>query len=178
TFDTGLWNPSGKATYQLSQKNKLIGYYQWGQKTQPTRLPSNNVTYDDVAETWKQISGSWIYKGEWNSTLSNNVYAEARYGVFGYYFPLSANTDSSAYEILDTGKAIVKNGDRKGQTDRRRRQATGSLTYFKNGWKGTHSFKLGGELLLETGWYGRTQGASGNILETFNNGAPVSVQVF
>jgi len=38
-FDTSLWNPSGKSTYQINQNNKLIGYYQWGQKTQPNRLP-------------------------------------------------------------------------------------------------------------------------------------------
>src|SRR5712664_3632725 len=38
TFDTKLWNPSGKVTYQMSQNNKFIGYYQWGQKTQPNRL--------------------------------------------------------------------------------------------------------------------------------------------
>ena len=39
-FDTKLWNPSGKTTYQINQNNKLIGYYQWGQKEQPNRLPS------------------------------------------------------------------------------------------------------------------------------------------
>ncbi len=38
TFDTKLWNPVGKLTYQINQNNKLIGYYQWGQKTQPNRL--------------------------------------------------------------------------------------------------------------------------------------------
>src|SRR5437867_5287709 len=45
-FDTKLWNPSGKTTYQINQNNKLIGYYQWGQKEQPNRLPSatNNYT--------------------------------------------------------------------------------------------------------------------------------------
>src|ERR1019366_7542352 len=40
SFDTSLWNPSGKVTYQINQNNKLIGYYQWGQKTQPNRLAS------------------------------------------------------------------------------------------------------------------------------------------
>ena len=39
TFDTELWNASGKGTYQVNQNNKLIGYYQWGQKMQPNRLP-------------------------------------------------------------------------------------------------------------------------------------------
>jgi Carboxypeptidase regulatory-like domain len=178
TFDTGIWNASGKTTYQANKTNKLIGYYHWQNKTQPTRLPRTTVTYNDIGQTWKQISGSWIYKGEWNSTLSNNMYAEARYGVFGYYFPLFANSDTTEYQVIDTARAFTSGADRKGQTDRRRNQATGALTYFKDGWGGTHNFRVGGELLLETGWYGRTQGASGNVLQTFNNGVPSTVQVF
>ena len=47
------------------------------------------------------MSGSWIYKGEWNGTINNNIYVEARYGVFGYYFPLLANTDTTAHETFD-----------------------------------------------------------------------------
>jgi hypothetical protein len=178
TFDTGIWNASGKTTYQLNQKNKLIGYYHWQNKTQPMRLPRTTVNYTDIGQTWKQISGAWLYKGEWNSTLSNNAYAEARYGVFGYYFPLAANSDSTEYQVVDTARAFTSGADRKGQTDRQRRQATGAVTYFKDGWGGTHNFRIGGELLLETGWYGRTQGASGNILQTFNNGVPSTIQVF
>src|SRR5215470_17279980 len=79
-FDTLLWNPSGKATYQMTQNNKLIGYYQWGQKKQPNRLPSSTNSYTDLGATLQQVSGSWIYKGEWDGTISNNAYIEARYG--------------------------------------------------------------------------------------------------
>ena len=61
--------------------------------------PRNNYTTSDA--TLAQISGSWIYKGEWNGTISNKMYVEARYGVFGYYFPLHANTDSQAYQVVD-----------------------------------------------------------------------------
>ena len=34
-----------KVTYQMNQKNKLIGYFQWGQKEQPNRLPFAAYTY-------------------------------------------------------------------------------------------------------------------------------------
>ena len=34
-----------KGTYQMNQKNKLIGYFQWGQKEQPNRLPFASYTY-------------------------------------------------------------------------------------------------------------------------------------
>ena len=175
-FDTSLWNPSGKVTYQMNQTNKLIGYYQWGQKTQPNRLPSATNSYTDLGSTLKQVSGSWIYKGEWNGTLNKNTYVEARYGVFGYYFPLLANTDTQDHQIVNAQLAQYFNGDQKEQTDRQRRQATGALTYFKDGWGGTHNFKVGGEMLLETGWYGYTQVYSGNIRENIgSNGLPSNV---
>src|SRR5665213_3577290 len=64
-FNTNLWNPSGKVTYQINQNNKLIGYYQWGQKVQPNRLPQSAFTYTSLDQTYRQSSGSWIYKGEW-----------------------------------------------------------------------------------------------------------------
>ena len=178
-FDTSLWNPSGKVTYQLNQNNKLIGYYQWGQKTQPNRLPQSSLNYTALDGTLKQISGSWIYKGEWNGTLSNNMFAEARYGGFGYYFPLLANSDTTAPEVFDNKNTLLLNADQKEQTDRRRLQATGSLTYFKDGWGGTHNFKFGGELLYEYGWYGYTQVASGNERVTIaSSGVPSTIAFY
>jgi len=186
-FDTKLWNPSGKATYQMSKNNKLIGYYQWGQKIQPNRLPSSTNSYTDLGSTLKQISGSWIYKGEWNGTISNNAYVEARYGVFGYYFPLLANTDTTDFQIVNAQLAQYFNGDQKEQLDRQRRQATGSMTYFKDALLGgSHNFKFGGELLLETGWQGYLQAYSGNAranigtngqANTVNLAAPTATQV-
>jgi Carboxypeptidase regulatory-like domain len=174
-FDTKLWNPSGKATYQMNKNNKLIGYYQWGQKVQPNRLPSSTNSYTSLDSTLKQISGSWIYKGEWNGTISNNVYVEARYGVFGYYFPLLANTDSPAHEQVNAQLAQYFGADQKEQTDRQRRQATGSMTYFRDGLLGgSHNFKFGGELMLETGWFGYTQAYGGNVRENFNSSGAAS----
>jgi hypothetical protein len=47
SFDTWNQNPSAKVTYQLNQKNKIIGYYQWNMKEQPNRLPFSGYTYDE-----------------------------------------------------------------------------------------------------------------------------------
>src|SRR6476660_6510614 len=44
-FDTKLWNPSGKTTYQMNKNNKLIGYSHWGQQLPPPRLPSSTNRY-------------------------------------------------------------------------------------------------------------------------------------
>jgi hypothetical protein len=178
-FDTKLWNPSGKTTYQINQNNKLIGYYQWGQKEQPNRLPQAALNYTSLDGTLLQKSGSWIYKGEWNGTLNSQTFVEARYGVFGYYFPLLANSNTTQHEQFDNFNTLLTGADQKEQTDRQRRQATGSVTYFKDGMAGSHNFKVGGELLMETGWYGFTQVASGNIRETIaSSGSPSQVQMY
>src|SRR4029078_9715888 len=97
--------------------------------------------------------------------LNNNTFVEARYGVFGYYFPLLANTDSTAHQQVNAQLAQYFGADQKEKTDRQRRQATGSMTYFKDGLMGgSHNFKFGGEWLGETGWvrfYTGVRGARG-----------------
>jgi hypothetical protein len=175
TFDTKLWNPVGKVTYQANQNHKLIAYYQWGQKLQPNRLPFGTAIYTSTDSTVKQNSGSWVWKGEWNGTLTDKLYVEARVGSFGYYFPLLANTNEQ-YFWRDSGTLAITGGERRWQLDRERNQYTGAATYFLDTGRGSHTIKLGGELLKETGWQGFEQGVGGNIEHVYNQG--VSSQVF
>jgi hypothetical protein len=174
TFNTKLWNPVAKVTYQINQKNKLIGYYQWGQKEQPNRLPFGTYTYTSPEQTTLQDSGSWVYKAEWNGTISDKLYVEARYGDFGYYFPLIANS-SADFSWRDTGRTVVEGANQIWQLDRDRKQYTGAATYFLDTTKGSHTFKFGAELLKEQSWEGYLQQWGGNIDHIYNNG--VSSQV-
>ena len=168
TFNTKLWNPVAKVTYQMNQKNKLIGYYQWGQKEQPNRLPTGSYTYASPEQTVFQNSGSWVYKAEWNSTLSDKFYLEARYGDFGYYFPLIANSSANFY-WEDTGRAISDGAHQIWQLDRDRKQYNVATTYFLDTGKGSHTFKMGAELLKERSWEGYLQQRGGNIQHRYNN---------
>jgi hypothetical protein len=174
TFDTKLWNPVVKGTYQINQKNKLIGYYQWGQKTQANRLPYASYFYNDEGSTLEQNSGSWVWKGEWNGTVSDKLYVEARFGDFGYYFPLLANTDEQ-YFWRDTGLGELTGGQQRWQLDRDRKQLTAAATYFLDTSKGSHTFKFGGEQLWEQGWEGYQQQFGGNIDHQYANGRPSTV---
>jgi hypothetical protein len=176
TFDTKLWNAVGKGTYQLNKNNKLIGYYQWGQKQQPNRLPFATYTYNSPEQTYKQNSGSWVYKGEWNSTVSDKLYVEARYGDFGYYFPLVTNSPDNFF-WHDTGRLVSEGAHQAQQLDRDRKQWTAASTYFLDTGTGSHTLKFGGELLKEQSWEGYTsrRGGTSNIEQVYNNG--VSTQV-
>jgi hypothetical protein len=173
TFDTRLWNPSGKVTYQLSQDHRFIGYYQWGQKIQPYRTWTAAALFLTPDDTTLQDSGSWVWKGEWNGTLTNNLYMEARFGDFGYYFPLLGY--SSEPFRFDTGTAISQGGDRRWQQDRDRKQATAAATYFKDGWGGSHSFKFGTEFNAETQWNAFERTVAGNRDHRLFNGASRTV---
>ncbi len=106
----------------MSQNHKFVGYYQWGQKIQPYRTWTGAAVFLSKDDTTLQDSGSWVWKGEWNGTLSNNLYMEARFGDFGYYFPLLGYSDQPF--IFDSGTAISEGGDRRWQQDRDRKQAT------------------------------------------------------
>jgi hypothetical protein len=174
TFDTKLWNPVAKVTWQANQNNKVIGYYQWGQKLQPTRLPFATSIYNSAGPTFKQDSGSWVWKGEWNGTISDKLYVEARVGSFGYYFPTLANSEED-YFWRDSGTLAIEGAHRKWQLDRERNQYTAAATYFLDSSAGSHTIKVGGEILKEIGWEGFEQGVGGHIEHVYNNG--VSNQV-
>jgi hypothetical protein len=174
TFDTKLWNAVGKGTYQINQKHKLVGYYQWGQKIQANRLPQATYIYRDEGPTNRQDSGSWVYKAEWNGTLSDKLYVEARYGDFGYYFPQITN-GTEPYYFRDSGTLEITGSHQKNQNDRDRKQWTGAATYFLDTNKGSHTFKFGGEVLRELQWFGVLQGVGGNIEHVYNNGASTQV---
>ncbi len=170
TFDTKLWNAVGKGTYQINQKHKLVGYYQWGQKIQANRLPQATYTYLDEGPTNRQDSGSWVYKAEWNGTLSDKLYVEARYGDFGYYFPQITN-GTEPYYWRDSGTLAITGSHQKNQNDRDRKQITGAATYFLDTTKGSHTIKFGGEIMKELQWFGVLQGVGGNIEHVYNNGS-------
>ena len=175
TFDTKLWNAVVKGTYQINQSNKLIGYYQWGQKTQPNRMPNAGYTYASESGTNKQNSGSWVYKAEWNGTVSDKLYVEARFGDFGYYFPLLANGNEQ-YWFRDTTNLTLTGSNQRWQLDRDRKQYTAASTYFLDTAKmGTHTLKGGVEVFRERGWEGYEQRYGGNIEHQYANG--VSSQV-
>jgi hypothetical protein len=174
SFDTWNQNPSAKVTYQLNQNHKFIGYYQWNMKEQPNRLPIGGYTYTDPSQTVRQVSPSWVYKGEWNGTLSDRLYIEARWGDFGYYDPRYANSDED-YFWRDTAQLILTGAHAESQTDRDRKQLTGAATYFLDTKFGSHTFKVGGEIYNETQWSGRAQNVGGNIEHIYSGGTASQV---
>ena len=165
-FNTKLFNYTGKGTYQLNQNNKLVAYLQHGTKQQPNRTDINTggaPIHISADSTTLQDSPSWVYKGEWNGTIGQNMFAELRAGQFGYDFGLVSNTTDTRYESITTNHVL--GGGRDWLNKRRRNQYTGALSFFKDNFAGgSHNFKLGGEFLDESGNIIWNQGYADNVI--------------
>ncbi len=185
-FETGLTNYTGKLTYAASQNNKLTAYAMWGQKSQPNRLDTFAIgataaRHNSADSTWNQDYWAHTYKAGYESVVSDNTFAEVRGGQFRYIWPNSRYTEETAYQ--DIGTSLVSGGNRDGWfRTPSRNQVSGSLTYFKSGWAGSHNFKVGGEWFRETFTDERGRGGVGNVpgdvLHILNNGNASEVYLF
>jgi hypothetical protein len=181
-FNTKLFNYTRKATYQMNQHNKFIGYLQHGTKQQPNRTDnsnriSNQPIHTTADSTVKQDSPSWVYKGEWNGTIGQNMFAEFRAGQFGYNFGLVSNIDEPRYEDLITN--VVSGGGRDWLNKRRRNQYTGAVSYFKDNFlRGSHNLKFGGEYLDESGNIIWQQAYHDSVIHYLRDGVQNSVRLY
>ncbi|MEO8679380.1 MAG: carboxypeptidase regulatory-like domain-containing protein [Vicinamibacterales bacterium] len=176
--DSFLNNYAVKGTVQLNQNNKVIGYASRNWKEQPYFQVSASFTYNDLGQTTNRYNDVWVYKGEWNGTINNNLYAEAVYGAANLLSTNLANTDTTDFYVVDSGSATYKNGERKRQYTPERDQIGGAISYFTDALGGSHSLKIGGGLQPELRNDGYTQQASGNVRQNKNNNAPVSVILY
>jgi hypothetical protein len=177
-FLTKLVNYTGKLSYQVTPRDKLIAYLQYGTKFQPfhTDAVVNGPQHLTKDSTLNQESPSWVGKVEYNRTFGNRGFLEIRAGEFGYNFALVGNGSDPRRE--DTQTLLVTGGGRDWELDRRRKQVHGAYTFFvDNKLGGNHQFKVGGEIQHETG---RTRWKSyyaDNVVQAFNNGAALYVRL-
>ena len=176
THNTRLWNPTTKWTYQLNPNHKLIGYYQYGHKVQPRRPPSSDF-YNDPGPTYEHQSGTWVYKAEWNASLGNNLYVEARYGNFGSFIIFTPNTDAD-YFWRDSALRILEGAQQHWERPLDRKQFNGALNYFIDSSKGSHTLKFGFERSLDSKYEGFLQRYGGDIEHIYANGRPSTVAFF
>ncbi len=172
---TEVSNRTAKLTYNLNQSNKFIAFVNHNNKSQPNRLSADRIYLDDRS-TWNQVGfpvGVW--KGEWNWVASDAAFLEVRAGRYFYSWRNRSKSDDPRREDVATG--IVSGGDRFFDNDRGRPQLLTSLSYFKDGWGGTHNFKVGAELMDE--WFYDIQGGyPGDVLHSYRNGAPIEVFLY
>jgi hypothetical protein len=145
-----LTNPyTFKGTFQLNRNNQVIGFLNKRNKLQELRdlgptTPTSAARY--------QASRNYPMKIEWTSVLSSRVFLDVLAGQWYNFFPLRPTRDFGLYEgpwapgriDLANNQRFDGGGHDAYQNQKRfKPQFYASLSYFKDGWKGSHDFKFG-----------------------------------
>jgi hypothetical protein len=183
TTDLGIFNNfTAKGTYRMSQKDTIVGYYQWGEKVKPYRGLSVTTPPDSILA---QDSDSWMYKGQWRRVWTNRLFLDVNVGLFGFGWPMAPNVDfETSPPRTDLGTSANSGagwlaGDAGGPFtfDRHKPQVTVTSTYFLPDKAGSHDLKVGFEWMDDQSKFGNN-GNSGPILYRDRNGATAEIELF
>ena len=175
-------NFGGKVTVQLTGKDRLIGYTQWGLKEKPKRGLSTDVGPDSVLA---QASWSWAHKAEWQRVWDDRTFMTAAIKHFGFGWPMVPQVDpGSQPPRLDTATGRLSgagwfpgvNGAPPFTFVRWKPQATATLNHYAPDFGGSHDLKFGYEFQIDSSRVGANAN-SGPIryLDDSANGRPFNV---
>ena len=138
-----------KGTFQVGKNNQIIGYLNKREKLQDKR--GINLT-TPLSAAYYQSSRNYPWKAEWTSVLGSRAFLDVLYGNWYNFFPLRPVRDFGLYDgpwtppRQDTATSIWSNtGGNNGYQDQKRYkpQFYTTLSYFKDGWKGSHDLRTG-----------------------------------
>jgi hypothetical protein len=153
-----------KATLQLPRNNQIIGFLNKREKLQALRDFSPAVP---ISAARFQSSRNYPMKVEWTSVLNNKAFLDIIVANWENYFPLRPQDEVGTVSNIEPGRINTTNQNRLGYHDtyqQRKRfkpQFYASMSYFKDGWRGSHDFKFGYDWKNDRRKEGRDQ--PGNI---------------
>jgi hypothetical protein len=151
-----------KGTFQLSRNNQLIGYLNKREKLQDKRDLGPAVP---LSASLYQSSRNYPMKVEWTSVLSSRLFLDVLVGQWYNFFPLRPQDESGTVSSLAPGRIdqatsqYFDGGGSDFYQDQKRYkpQFFTTLSYFQDGWRGSHDFKFGFEMRRERQMLGRDQ---------------------
>jgi hypothetical protein len=155
--DLGKFNNyTGKGTYKASQNNTIIGYVQMGRKQKPYRNLSTLVPPESILA---QNSWSKMYKGEWQSVLSDRAFLNVTVGRFTLDWPMVPAVDPRAGSanipnIYRGDNSQTGSGWNAFSTFRSKPQVKAQATYYVPSKAGSHDFKFGFEDIYDSYHFG------------------------
>ena len=153
-------NYTFKGTFQLNRSNQVIGFLNKRNKLQELRdlgplVPISAARY--------QASRNYPWKMEWTSVLGSRAFLDVLGGNWYNFFPLDP-TDLHGFATgVGPGRIDTANNQRSGYHDayqdqkRYKPQVYVNLSYFKDGWAGSHDFKVGYDWKRDKRQFGRAQ---------------------
>jgi hypothetical protein len=138
-----------KGTYQITRNNQFIGFINKREKLQDKRGISLTTP---LSAAYYQSSRNYPWKVQWTSVLGNRAFLDVLSGNWYNFFPLRPVRDYGLYDgpweppRQDTATATwYDKGGNNGYQDQKRfkPQFYATMSYFQDGWKGSHDFKVG-----------------------------------
>jgi hypothetical protein len=138
-----------KGTFQVGRNNQIIGFLNKREKLQDKRGLGPNTP---LSAAQYQSSRNYPWKFEWTSVLGNRAFLDVMYANWYNFFPLRPTRDAGLYDgpwgpgRTDTVLGAFHDGGANSSYQDQKRykpQVYASLAYFKDGWKGSHDFKVG-----------------------------------
>ena len=158
----------GKVTVRLTDRDRLIGYTNWGLKEKPKRGLSTDVGPDSVLA---QASWSWAHKAEWQRVWNDRTFMTVAAKHFGFGWPMVPQVDPGQQPPrLDTATSRLSgagwfpglNGPPPFTFVRWKPQASAAAHHYVPDFGGSHDFKLGYEFQIDSSRFG-SNANSGHI---------------
>jgi hypothetical protein len=144
-----------KGTFQLNRNNQLIGFLNKRNKLQELRDLGPTTP---ISAARYQASRNYPMKIEWTSVLGSRMFLDVNVARWENFFPLRPTAEQGLYTgTFVPGRIDLSNNQRfdggahdSYQNQKRwKPQFYTSLSYFKDGWAGTHDFKFGYDYKLD-----------------------------
>jgi len=140
---------TGKVTLQASQNNQVILFINKRQKLQDKRGVSVTTP---LSAAYYQSSENYPMKAQWTSVIGSRAFLDVMAAQWLNFFPLEPVRDYGLYDgpwgpgRIDTGNnQLFDGGANSGYQDQKRYkpQFYTTLSYFKDGWAGSHDMRFG-----------------------------------
>lgn len=177
-----------KTTIQLNRNNQLIGFINRREKLQDKRDISLTTP---LSAARYQSSQNTPMKAEWTSVLGSRAFLDVIAGNWWNFFPLRPLPEVGLYpDFVGPGRINSANNQRfdggphDSYQDQKRWKPQGyiSLSYFQDGWMGSHDFKVGYDIKRDRRSLFRDQPFDifyrDNGFDANGNGIPALVDIY
>jgi hypothetical protein len=169
---------SGKATYQLSNAHRLIGYFQRNLKDNATGA-SSLVAWES---RFTQAFHGDLGKGEWQGTFGKNVFVNALVGYWDFISWQYGNSNlPSSVDIVTLQRTGSSTQSYYTPNDYNwyKVEAKGTISWYKpHGFWGDHNVKGGLDYIKGWTQIVSPEHPNGDYQQLFRSGAPYEVSAF
>jgi hypothetical protein len=138
-----------KGTFQVTRNNQIIGFLNKREKLQDKRGLGPSTP---LSAAQYQASRNYPMKVQWTSVLGSRAFLDVLAGQWYNFFPLRPTRDFGLYDgpwgpgRIDTSNSVLFDGGANSSYQDQKRykpQFYTTLSYYQDGWKGSHDMKVG-----------------------------------